>query len=248
MKRISLVVLVVALFAVSFGVVNAQGGQRDGGRGSDRPGMSDRNRPDINTDLRQLIADELGLTVDDLSAAAQEGQTLAQVIEANGGDVQAISTTIIQTITDNINAKVADGTFTQERADEALVQVEERVTDMMNRVPGERDGKDKPGRDGVAKLVDSVVEATGLTAEELRAEFQSGKTVSDVLTENGVDIEAFSAQLITDAETHLAEQVADGTLTQEQADERLADLTEKLPEVLNGNLSRPERPAKANSV
>lgn len=249
MKRISLVVLVVALFAVSFGVVNAQGGQRgdQGGRDFDNRGMPDRPRGEARMELIQAVADELGITTDEIVAAAREGQTLALIIEANGGDVEAITANIVQLVTGQINERVTEGMITQERADAMLAQVEERVSEMMDNVPGQRGDKSGRIRDGLHNLVDSVSEATGLTGEELRAELQTGKTFNDILTENGVDIEAFTAQLIADAETHLAELVAEGVLTQEDADERLSTLSEKLPGFLNGELTRPV-PGASNSV
>ncbi len=67
-------------------------------------------------------------------------------------------------------------------------------------------------------MVGAMAEALGMTDEELDAELAAGKTMWQVAEEKGLSTEEFQ-QLMIDARTSALEKmVADGVLTQEQAD------------------------------
>jgi hypothetical protein len=64
----------------------------------------------------------------------------------------------------------------------------------------------------------AIADALGLSPEELLAELEAGKTISEIATEQGVDIQLVYDAAIASHETQLAELVEAGTITQEQAD------------------------------
>lgn len=75
-----------------------------------------------------------------------------------------------------------------------------------------------------------VLDVLGMTAVELRDEIKSGKTIQEIFTEKGLDYETYSEQWLADHEACLAEAVAAGELTEDQAEllqerleERVAD-------------------------
>jgi hypothetical protein len=94
-----------------------------------------------------------------------------------------------------------------------------------------------------------AAEAIGIEADTLREALQGGSTLSDVAEANGVDPQVVVDALLGDVEDHLADEVAEGDLTQAEADERLAEAAERIPErVENGrpeHADRPEAPADA---
>jgi hypothetical protein len=92
--------------------------------------------------------------------------------------------------------------------------------------PGE-DGRRGCGGRGGGSL-EGAAEAIGIEPEALREALQAGQSMADVATANGVDPTAVVNALVADAEVRLAEKVADGALTQAEADERLADKTERI--------------------
>ncbi|MEZ4645386.1 MAG: hypothetical protein R3E31_22080 [Chloroflexota bacterium] len=63
------------------------------------------------------VSEATGLTMEEIQAAAAEGQTLAQIIEANGGDVTAVRETIIATLDD---ASVPEGQDVGQLVDDML--------------------------------------------------------------------------------------------------------------------------------
>jgi len=73
-----------------------------------------------------------------------------------------------------------------------------------------------------------LAEALGMTPEELSAALAEGKTVAAIAEERGVALEDLVAALIADRAEYLSQAVADGKLTQEQADWMLEEMTEHM--------------------
>lgn len=86
-----------------------------------------------------------------------------------------------------------------------------------------------------------ILEATGLTREELREALQNGATLAEILTANGVDVEAFITEQLANIEDRLDEAVAEGRITAEEAAERLESAEERIRERLNGTFERPNK-------
>jgi polyhydroxyalkanoate synthesis regulator phasin len=123
---------------------------------------------------------------------------------------------------------VDDGTLTQEQADAVIARLREAMP--------RGGGGHGPGF--LHKGLDTVADALGLSEDELRAALQDGQSIADIAAERGVDVQTVIDALVADAQARLAEEVAEGDLTQEQADARLSRLTEAVTAMVNG-----ERPA-----
>jgi hypothetical protein len=107
---------------------------------------------------------------------------------------------------------------------------------------GSADGKRGGRHGGFGGQSEIIEEATGLTREEIRTAVDGGSTIADLITANGGDVDSVIAELVAEATTHINEKVAEGRITQEQADERLAELEDRITARLDGTLERPERP------
>ncbi|MEL6892739.1 MAG: hypothetical protein AAFP84_14165 [Actinomycetota bacterium] len=96
---------------------------------------------------------------------------------------------------------------------------------------------ERPGRRG--KHLDPLAEILGMDVDALRDALREGTTLADVATDQGVAVETV-VDAIVDARTERIESgVENGRITQEQADERLADLEERVTTRVNEG--RPER-------
>lgn len=87
--------------------------------------------------------------------------------------------------------------------------------------------------------LDTAAEALGMTDAELRAELRDGQTIAQVAEAQGVDVQVVIDALLAEVEEHLAEKVASGDRTQEEADEMLERATERITDLVNNG--RPER-------
>ena len=83
----------------------------------------------------EVAAQAIGIEVDALREALRSGQTMAEVAQANGVEVQVVVDAIVADISARIDEGVANGRLTQEEADEKKAELPERVT---ARVNGER--------------------------------------------------------------------------------------------------------------
>ncbi len=105
---------------------------------------------------------------------------------------------------------------------------------MLSQLPPARgEGMGRGGKMGGPGSPAVIAQALGVTEDELRTAFQDGKSVADVATEKGVSLDTVVKAVIADETTRLAQAVTDGKLTQEQADQRLADLSANLPDRLS---------------
>lgn len=122
-------------------------------------------------------------------------------------------------IRETLQALVDDGTITAEQAD----AVAEHLAEQMPR--GGRGHAGGRGFDGTV-----VADALGVTVDELRAALQDGQSIADVAAAEGVDVQVVVDALVAEARSRIADAVADGRITQEEADARLADLEAAITE------------------
>jgi uncharacterized protein YlaN (UPF0358 family) len=234
--------LMVALAGV--GVVGAQeggqGGQGGPGGFGHGGGRGDgAGRPGIAHEVVEIVADATGLTGREIVAQVQDGSTLAEVITANGGDVQAVTDALIAAVTEQVNTAVANGRITQERADEILENLPTRIDEVFN---GEFEfggrGGDFGGRGqglrGAGALLQAASDAIGLDVREIATQLRDGASLADVITANGGSPDEVLASALAAVTERINQAVAEGRITQEQADERLATLEANLSALLNG--------------
>lgn len=89
----------------------------------------------------EAAAGALGMSADELRSALREGQTVAEVAEAQGVEVQAVIDAMVAEVAEHLAEKVESGDRTQEEADEILERATARITDLVSNGrpgPGER--------------------------------------------------------------------------------------------------------------
>ena len=85
-------------------------------------------------------------------------------------------------------------------------------------------------------LMDAVTQATGLTAREVLSELRDGKTLTDILTENGADPQTVSDAVKAQLTDEINQALADGDITQERADDLLGRLDTALETAMTTSL------------
>ncbi len=163
---------------------------------------------DFGGRFREAIAGILGITVEEYDAAVEKAQE--QVV----------------------GEALEEGWLTEDQA--------ERMRERMDQGFGPR-GMDKGfigprggfmGRGGES-LIGMVAEELDMSVQDLMAELQDGKTLAEVASQNGVDVQAIADAYLAQLEEHLAQAVTDGKITQNQADWMLEQAKERVPDQLN---------------
>jgi uncharacterized protein YidB (DUF937 family) len=117
---------------------------------------------------------------------------------------------------------------------QAAVDSPAAVTYAADDEAGERRGhKHRPG-----KILEGVSEFLDMTSDELREALADGTTLADVAADQGVSVEDLTAAMTDAVEARLLEAVADGKLTQERADELLANSADHIDQIINASHTR----------
>lgn len=185
----------------------------------------------------------LGLSDSQLQAIAtnvaatpeEDREAYLEKLAANlGVDAQKLKDAIKTTNLQVLDEKVADGSIPQDRADAMRERIESGDTFFFGMGGHGRGGDDHGRRGGPGFAAGSAALATFLGIDEatLRTELQT-KSLADVAAAHGKSRDDLKAFLVDSAKTGLAQAVADGKLTQEQADERLSKLTGNLDEMID---------------
>lgn len=132
-------------------------------------------------------------------------------------------------ISDALSGLVQDGTLTQAQADKV-------AETLASKMPSGGHGHGGPGRG-----LDTAATVLGVSDDDLRTALRDGKSLADVAAEKGVDKQKLIDELVKAAETRLAERVSSGDITQAEADERKADLRERVTTMVDRK-GLPERP------
>jgi hypothetical protein len=128
---------------------------------------------------------------------------------------------------ESLQALVDDGTLTSEQADAVAEHLVASRPDHGG-LGGGRGHHRGPGFDG--EVVAGII---GIDPEALHEQLRAGSSLAEIAEANGVDPQAVIDALVTEATEHLALAVENGRLTQAEADERLADLTERITDRVN---------------
>ena len=129
----------------------------------------------------------------------------------------------VSRITDALAGLVGDNTLTQDQAD----AVARTLADAMP--PGGPGGRG-PGLGDITAAAKSL----DMTEADLTTALSSGQTLAEVADDQGVSVDRLLADLEKAATDHIEHGVADGELSQAQADAMTASLTDHLADLVNG--------------
>ncbi|MEX5720440.1 hypothetical protein [Geodermatophilus maliterrae] len=130
-------------------------------------------------------------------------------------------TTIEDRIRDALSGLVDDGSLSQEQADEVATTLGDAGFGGHGWYHGGGD-------------LSVAAETLGLSEDELRTALEAdGASLATVAEDQGVAVEDLVAALVQSAQERIAAAVEDGHLTQEEADERTADLETWITERVN---------------
>jgi hypothetical protein len=223
MKKFLILMLAMGvLLTAGLASVSAQEGGGRGGRG----------------DLRGLVeiaSEQTGLTPREIAQSLREGSSLAELIQSNGGDPQVLIDAAYAEALERIDQAEANGRISAERATEMRANALSRIEQAVNRELGEVRIEARLRGMAVRMVLELAAEQTGLSARELGAALRGGTSLADVLTENGVALDAFIAEATERADARLNVLVVDGRITAERAAELLGEFTTGLRERLSAS-------------
>lgn len=176
--------------------------------------------------LVQATVDATKLSPVDIIKQLRDGKTLAEVITAQGANVDTVVSAAVAMATEQINTAVNDGRLGQVQADNLIANLQKLYTAAVNgdsRIHAEKMVV------GLAVLR-FAAEQTGLKVADIVTEIRGGKSLADVLGEHNIDTTTFISGVVAAAKSRLDKAVANGRMTQDQADKKLEQLQQRLTE------------------
>ncbi|HEX7462926.1 MAG TPA: hypothetical protein VF317_12210 [Dermatophilaceae bacterium] len=128
-----------------------------------------------------------------------------------------------------LSGLVTNGTLTQAQADKVAGTLESQLP---MRGMGGMGGRS--GGMGMTQTHDAAAKALGMTSDELYAAVQGGKSLADVAKDQKVSVDSLVKAMVAAAESELATDVKEGTITQAQADTMKSSLTAHITDQVNG--------------
>lgn len=174
-------------------------------------------------------------------AAAREAY-LQSLADNLGVDLATLKAALSTTSFAALEQAVTDGKITEEEAATIREKIEsgENVIFGLDGGPGGHHGPAGHGHGGGAvkgASAEEIAAFLGTEEETLRTELQSGKSLATIAGELGFSRDELTAFLTGEITASLAEKVAAGDLTQEEADEKLADAVAALDERIDGTFT-----------
>jgi hypothetical protein len=131
-----------------------------------------------------------------------------------------------QHLRDTLQPLVEDGTITQAQADAVITALQ----------AARPEGRPGMGRDGRGPGLDAATTVLGMGEDELRAALQEGRSLAEIAQDRGIDPQVVIDAMVAGLQDHLAEEVASGERTQEEADARMAEATGRITAMVNGEM------------
>lgn len=165
-----------------------------------------------------------GSTTTTVAKSDSKSDSKSSTKETVTKDLEKLAQRRTERLTETLKPLVDDGTITQAQSD-AVVK----------KLVGDEDTWARKGRRinrSIFKFSEAA-EALGMTTEDLKAQVQEGKTLAQIAESKGVSTDDLAAAMVKRTKTALDKSVADGKLTQAEADERLAKATERVQKTIN---------------
>lgn len=200
-----------------------------------------RGKARRGANVRQ-VAEILGIEdPQEIIDALEGGSTLADVAESNGSSGDALVSDLVANLEERLTGAVTNERIDQEKADDVLAEATERITFLVNSTQeeieaareAERAERQAEREARRAERQQTLEDVIGIPFEDIQAALEEGETtLADIAADgpNSLTVEELVDGLLEPAEANLAEKVAEGSLTQEEADERLARMAERLTE------------------
>ena len=156
------------------------------------------------------------LTVAALAGLAVGGLSVSAAAAQSHGDDS--SSTTVESV------ETADNTEATNAEDIVLMQDTEASESTEDQADGHRGGCD----------LEEAAAAIGIDEAELEAAIDSGDTIADVAEANGVAVDVVVDAMVDAKAERVSEKLAEGRITQDEADEKLAELEARITDRANG--------------
>lgn len=164
----------------------------------------------------------------------QENQTvLNDAANELGVTPSALAEALKNALEKRIDSAVAAGRITEAQANEMKQRIDSGEFPFPGPAPGMFFHHE------LFRGFDAAAAYLGLSEEDVHAQLETGKSLADVARDQGKSVDGLVDALAAEAEKHLDEEVADGDLTEAQAEQMLSHLKDGIRAMVTGERPNP---------
>ena len=247
-KRSIVAVMAMVMVFSAVSVVGAQGPGGDDGPDGERVRAAVR----LNQIVVEVAASALDMEPRELWQDVEPGMTLTEVITANGGDVEQVKADATIAATEAIETALSLDRITQEEADRMVENLDEAIDAVLVRERPEPGNRPVGNILADGALLRQISETLDVPARDVVEARQNGQSFAEFVSENGSDPDQIIADTVAAVTEQIEQAVENERISQETADELLANLETRLTEEINSTEpiadlnSRPNRPQNDN--
>lgn len=184
--------------------------------------------------ILEELATVFGMDAVDLKNDLDEGKSLAEIADQQGLDIDVLYVDWVALRIADMEAAVANGSVSEDRAQQAIDQLHEKLSQ------GENFGEwTLPQHETFSRhekliffagkdLAQKIFAAIEMTPAEIRESLANGQTIQELVSEKGVDADTLYHDWLNEQIALINQKLSDGKLTQAQADEMLNRLEAQL--------------------
>ena len=182
--------------------------------------------------LAAVLGGGAAIAATQLSPTEESNAIVADAAKQLGVSADRLDAALKQALENRVDAAVEAGRLTEAQGAELKDRIEAGEMPLIGLGPG-------GGHRGHHGFVDFAAAADflGVTEAELRSSLEDGDTLAEIATANGKTAAGLVDALVAAAKADLAEKVAAGRLTDAQRDAIVADLEERMQDVVEGEFS-----------
>lgn len=181
--------------------------------------------------INAAAADVYGLSEEEVVTRLHQGATLGELAE-NQAEKVKLQKAIIDLQSQQIDEAVAKGWLSQERADQLKLVLPKSSGQLIELGGGPYWGQGLVGGKRWGMWRDDVAAYLGMSVGAMAEALFNGQSLGELTEAQGKDVAGLVDLLLTEAESRLGQAVADGILTQVQADRILKFLEKNMTKLI----------------
>jgi hypothetical protein len=181
-----------------------------------------------------LVGGGGAIAADRLSPTQESDAVVADAAKQLGVDPSKLDAALTKALQNRVDAAVAAGRITKAQGDEMKARIAAGGVPLVGIGPG--GGPGFGHRFHHLADLDAAATYLGVTEAALRTSLSDGSTLADIAKEKGKSVAGLKAALVAAAKADIAQAVKDGRLTEAQQTELLADLSDRIDGLVNGEL------------
>lgn len=179
-----------------------------------------------------LVGGGAAIAADRLTPKEASDAVVADAAKQLGVEASELDAALKKALSNRVDAAVAAGDITEAQGAEMKERIAEGEIPLVGVGPG--GGHHRFGHHFVG--LDAAADYLGITEEALRTSLREGSTLAEIAEEKDKSVDGLKDALVAAAKADLEQAVEDGRLTAAQQAEIVADLPDRIDDLVDGEL------------